>query len=107
MIPGWLRFENDIDVGEVVVLMTTKGEVIAIGIAEIPTAVMATDDHGAAAKIKRVVMDRGTYQEMGTWSGGSVRKMMNEGSLISMGNQLRRPQLSEYSIPSLRLICTR
>ena len=34
MIPGLLRFENDIDVGEEVVLMTTKGEAIALGIAE-------------------------------------------------------------------------
>ncbi|KAI8015221.1 H/ACA ribonucleoprotein complex subunit 4 [Camellia lanceoleosa] len=34
MIPGLLRFENDIEVGEEVVLMTTKGEAIALGIAE-------------------------------------------------------------------------
>nr|AGT16316.1 hypothetical protein SHCRBa_044_M03_R_30 [Saccharum hybrid cultivar R570] len=30
MIPGLLRFENDIETGEEVVLMTTKGEAIAI-----------------------------------------------------------------------------
>ncbi|GFS29610.1 homologue of NAP57 [Actinidia rufa] len=60
MIPGLLRFENDIEVGEEVVLMTTKGEAIALGIAEMTTAVMATCDHGVVAKIKRVVMDRDT-----------------------------------------------
>nr|CAB85492.1 putative kinetochore protein [Hordeum vulgare subsp. vulgare] len=70
MIPGLLRFENDIDVGEEVVLMTTKGEAIAIGIAEMPTAVMATCDHGAVAKIKRVVMDRDTYPRK--WGLGPV-----------------------------------
>ena len=34
MIPGLLRFADSIDVGEEVVLMTTKGEAIAVGIAQ-------------------------------------------------------------------------
>ncbi|VAH27599.1 H/ACA ribonucleoprotein complex subunit 4-like [Triticum dicoccoides] len=87
MIPGLLRFENDIDVGEEVVLMTTKGEAIAIGIAEMPTAVMATCDHGAVAKIKRVVMDRDTYPRK--WGLGPValkkKKMIAEGLLDKHG----------------------
>lgn len=58
---GLLRYENDIDVGDPVVMMTTKGEAVAIGYAEMNTAAMATCDHGSAAKIKRVVMDRDTY----------------------------------------------
>ena len=81
MIPGLLRFEDNIDVNEEVVLMTTKvissvfltvhstvllfwtiqGEAIAVGIAQMTTAVMATCDHGVVAKIKRVIMDRNTY----------------------------------------------
>lgn len=36
MIPGVLRFENNIEVNEEVVLMTTKGEAIALG--EVPGA---------------------------------------------------------------------
>uniref|UniRef100_A0ACD5WS24 Uncharacterized protein n=1 Tax=Avena sativa TaxID=4498 RepID=A0ACD5WS24_AVESA len=87
MIPGLLRFENDIDVGEEVVLMTTKGEAIAIGISEMPTAVMATCDHGAVAKIKRVVMDRDTYPRK--WGLGPValkkKKMIAEGLLDKHG----------------------
>uniref|UniRef100_A0A0E0LNT2 Uncharacterized protein n=1 Tax=Oryza punctata TaxID=4537 RepID=A0A0E0LNT2_ORYPU len=87
MIPGLLRFENDIDVGEEVVLMTTKGEAIAIGIAEMTTAVMATCDHGAVAKIKRVVMDRDTYPRK--WGLGPValkkKKMVAEGLLDKHG----------------------
>ena len=35
MIPGLLRFSDGIEVGEEVVLMTTKGEAIAVGIAQV------------------------------------------------------------------------
>lgn len=40
MILRLLRFENAVENGEEVVLMTTKGEAIALGIAEITTAVI-------------------------------------------------------------------
>ncbi|WOL09599.1 hypothetical protein Cni_G18352 [Canna indica] len=87
MIPGLLRFENDIEVGEEVVLMTTKGEAIALGIAEMTTAVMATCDHGSVAKIKRVVMDRDTYPRK--WGLGPralmKKKMVAEGLLDKHG----------------------
>lgn len=61
MIPGLLRFADDIDVNTQVVLMTTKGEAIAVALAQMTTAVMATCDHGVVAKIKRVIMERDTY----------------------------------------------
>ena len=41
--------------------MTTKGEAIAVAIAQMTTAVMATCDHGVVAKIKRVIMERDAY----------------------------------------------
>lgn len=87
MIPGLLRFENDIDVGEEVVLMTTKGEAIALGIAEMTTAVMATCDHGVVAKIKRVVMDRDTYpKKWGLGPRASMKKkLISEGKLDKHG----------------------
>ncbi|KAL5998787.1 centromere/microtubule-binding protein cbf5 [Asimina triloba] len=87
MIPGLLRFENDIEVGEEVVLMTTKGEAIALGIAEMTTAVMATCDHGVVAKIKRVVMDRDTYpRKWGLGPRASMKKkMISEGLLDKHG----------------------
>ncbi len=53
MIPGLLRFADGIELNQEVVLMTTKGEAIAVGIAQMTTAVMATCDHGVVAKIKR------------------------------------------------------
>ncbi|GFP97248.1 h/aca ribonucleoprotein complex subunit 4 [Phtheirospermum japonicum] len=87
MIPGLLRFENDIEVGEEIVLMTTKGEAIALGIAEMPTAVMATCDHGTVAKIKRVVMDRDTYpRKWGLGPRASMKKkLIAEGKLDKRG----------------------
>ncbi|PON95577.1 tRNA pseudouridine synthase B family [Trema orientale] len=87
MIPGLLRFENDIEAGEEVVLMTTKGEAIALGIAEMTTAVMATCDHGVVARIKRVVMDRDTYpRKWGLGPRASMKKkLIAEGKLDKHG----------------------
>merc|ERR1711981_84255 len=61
MIPGVLRFEDGIELGTPVVMMTTKGEAIAVGIAQMTTAVMATVDHGIVAILQRVIMERDTY----------------------------------------------
>ena len=61
MLPGLLRFADGIEVGDEVVLMTTKGEAVALAIAQMTTSVMATCDHGVVAKIKRVIMERDTY----------------------------------------------
>ncbi|KAJ7550181.1 hypothetical protein O6H91_07G087000 [Diphasiastrum complanatum] len=87
MVPGLLRFENGIDVGEEVVLMSTKGEAIALGIAQMTTSVMATCDHGVVAKVKRVVMERDTYPRK--WGLGpralTKKKMIAEGMLDKHG----------------------
>ncbi|XP_059626624.1 H/ACA ribonucleoprotein complex subunit 4 [Cornus florida] len=98
MIPGLLRFENDIEVGEEVVLMTTKGEAIALGIAEMTTAVMATCDHGIVAKIKRVVMDRDTYpRKWGLGPRASMKKkLIAEGKLDKHGKPTEKTP-SEWS----------
>ena len=50
--------------------MTTKGEAIAVGIAQMTTAVMYGVDHGQVAKIKRVIMERDTYPRR--WGLGPV-----------------------------------
>ena len=87
MIPGLLRFADDIDVNQEVVLMTTKGEAIAVGIAQMTTAVMATVDHGVVAKIKRVIMERDTYPRR--WGLGPMAQkkkgMIKEGKLDKHG----------------------
>merc|ERR1712167_6181 len=87
MIPGLLRFASEIEVNEEVVLMTTKGEAIALGIAEMTTSVMATVDHGVVAKIKRCIMERDTYPRK--WGLGpqaqQKKKLIKEGKLDKHG----------------------
>ena len=87
MIPGLLRFADDINVGDEVVLMSTKGEAIALGIAQMTTSVMATVDHGIVAKIKRVIMERDTYPRK--WGLGPVaskkKGLIAEGKLDKKG----------------------
>lgn len=63
MLPGVLRYESGIEVGKEVVLITTKGEAIAIAIAQMTTSTIATCDHGIVAKTKRVIMDRDVYEK--------------------------------------------
>ena len=87
MIPGLLRFADDIDIGTEVVLMTTKGEAIAVAIAQMTTAVMATCDHGVVAKIKRVIMERDAYPRR--WGLGPMaqrkKSLIKEGKLDKHG----------------------
>lgn len=58
MLAGLLRFDPEINNGDVIVIMSTKGEAIALGISEMTSGVMATCDHGVAARLKRVIMER-------------------------------------------------
>ena len=81
MLPGLLRYANGIEVNEEVVLMTTKGEAVALGIAQMTTADMAHCDHGVVAKIKRVIMDRDTYPRR--WGLGPKAQMKKQ--LIAEG----------------------
>lgn len=87
MIPGLLRFADDIDVNQEVVLMTTKGEAIAVAIAQMTTSVMATVDHGVVAKIKRVIMERDVYPRR--WGLGPMamkkKQMIKDGTLDKHG----------------------
>ncbi|EGC34227.1 hypothetical protein DICPUDRAFT_35400, partial [Dictyostelium purpureum] len=87
MIPGLLRYEQDIESNEEVVLITTKGEAIAIGVAQMTTASMATCDHGVVATIKRVIMDRDVYPvRWGLGPKAKVKKeMIKDGKLDKYG----------------------
>lgn len=87
MIPGLLRFADGIEINDNVVLMTTKGEAIAVAIAQMTTSVMATVDHGVVAKIKRVIMERDVYPRR--WGLGPMaqrkKNMIKEGKLDKHG----------------------
>jgi len=87
MIPGLLRFASNIEINDEVVLITTKGEAICLGIAMMTTPVMATVDHGAVAKIKRVIMERDVYPRR--WGLGPMatkkKEMIKSGKLDKYG----------------------
>jgi len=90
MIPGLLRYEQDIEANQEVVLITTKGEAIAIGIAQMTTASMATCDHGVVATIKRVILDRDVYPNR--WGLGP--KAQKKKAMIKAG------ELDKYGKPN-------
>jgi H/ACA ribonucleoprotein complex subunit 4 len=87
MLPGVLRYEDGIEIGKEVVLITTKGEAVALAIAQMTTSVIATCDHGTVAKIKRVIMDRDLYPRK--WGQGPYalkkQRMKEEGKLDKFG----------------------
>jgi len=72
MLPGVLRYESNIEVGEQVVLISTKGEAIALAIAQMTTSTIATCDHGIVTRTKRVIMDRDIYEKK--WKLGPFSK---------------------------------
>lgn len=87
MLPGVLRYEDGIEMNQEIVIVTTKGEAICLGIALMTTSVIATCDHGIVAKIKRVIMERDTYpRKWGLGPKASAKKMMiKEGALDKYG----------------------
>ncbi|KAG7450380.1 centromere/microtubule binding protein cbf5 [Guyanagaster necrorhizus] len=99
MIPGLLRYEADISLNEEVVLMTTKGEAIALGIAQMSTVELATCDHGVVAKVKRCIMERDTYPRR--WGLGPValkkKKMVKDGTLGKHGEKLEGVTPTDWS----------
>ena len=72
MLPGVLRYESGIEVGKEVILMSTKGEAIALAIAAMTTSTIATCDHGIVTKTKRVIMERDVYDRK--WKLGNFAK---------------------------------
>ena len=96
-VPGVLRFEANIENGKEIVLITTKGEAIAIAIAEMTSSVLASCDHGIVCKTKRVIMDRETYPRK--WGLGPYalqkKKLIKEGKLDKYG-KVNENTLDEY-----------
>lgn len=86
-IPGVLRFENNINTGTEIVLITTKGEAVAIAVSQMTTSVIATCEHGIVAKTKRVIMDRDFYNVK--WGKGPFalkkKQLVEKGKLDKFG----------------------
>ncbi|KAJ4423833.1 centromere/microtubule-binding protein cbf5 [Gnomoniopsis sp. IMI 355080] len=87
MLPGLLRYESNIETHEECVLITTKGEAIAIGIAQMSAVEMTTCDHGVVAKVKRCIMERDLYPRR--WGLGpqaaEKKKLKADGKLDKYG----------------------
>ena len=61
MMPGIAKFEEGIGIGETIVIMSQKGELVAFGEAKMSSKEMQINEKGQAAKIERVIMERGKY----------------------------------------------
>merc|ERR1711997_198201 len=87
MLPGILRYDDAIEMGQEIVVCTTKGEAICLAIAQMTTATMASCDHGVVAKIKRVIMERDTYpRKWGLGPKAAFKKdMIKKGKLDKYG----------------------
>jgi len=87
MLPGILRYDDAIEMGQEIVVCTTKGEAICLAIAQMTTATMASCDHGVVAKIKRVIMERDTYpRKWGLGPKATFKKdMIKKGQLDKYG----------------------
>ncbi|KAK6025654.1 putative rRNA pseudouridine synthase [Ostertagia ostertagi] len=101
LLPGVLRYDDGIEVGQEIVIVTTKGEAVCIAIAQMTTSTMASTDHGVVAKSKRVIMERDVYGRK--WGLGPVamkkKQMIKDGLLDKLENPtLRRPQTGKSSI---------
>ena len=60
-LPGVVMFEEGIGRGETVMLMSLKGELVAVADALMDSAQMESEKKGFVAKTRRVVMKKGTY----------------------------------------------
>ncbi|CAJ0598400.1 unnamed protein product [Cylicocyclus nassatus] len=87
LLPGVLRYDDGIEVGQEIVVVTTKGEAICLAIAQMTTSTMASTDHGVVAKSKRVIMERDVYGRK--WGLGPVaskkKQMIKDGLLDKFG----------------------
>ena len=101
MLPGVLRFEDGIEAGEECVIMTTKGEAVALAIAEMSTAEMVSCDHGVVARIKRVVMERDLYPRK--WGLGPVASKKK--AMVQRGELDKHGRPNERTPADWRTIC--
>ena len=87
LVPGVLRYSSKLVVNKECVIMTTKGEAVAVGICLMTPAEIYSCEHGIAVKIKRVIMDRDTYPRR--WGLGPrarrKKQLIKEGKLDQKG----------------------
>lgn len=75
-ITGVVKFDRNIDVGADVVIITTKGEAVALGVALVSSPEMSILDHGLVCKTKRVIMEKDLYPR--SWGFKSEYEILSE-----------------------------
>ena len=73
-IPGIVKIDSELEVGDLVGIFTLKGELVAIGEALMDTKTILLEDSGIAVKTTRVLMKPSTYPKM--WK--KMKKTLNE-----------------------------
>jgi len=68
--PGVASIETGIKAGSMVAILTLKGEAVALAEAQASTEEILSMAHGVVAKVKRVLMPRGTYPKC--WKSGEL-----------------------------------
>jgi len=63
-LPGVVQLDSVIERGKLVALFTMKGEAIALGRSVLTSREILDQEKGIAAKVERVIMERGTYPAM-------------------------------------------
>ena len=63
-IPGVLSFSGGMEKGELVCLLSGKGELVALAESQMKESELASNEHGIAAITRRVIMDARTYPKM-------------------------------------------
>ncbi|MES1906219.1 MAG: centromere/microtubule-binding protein cbf5 [Paramarteilia canceri] len=87
LLPGVIRFDNGISPNNTIVIITSKGEAVALAIALMGSSEMISCDHGTVARPKRVIMQRNLYDKQ--WGLGPVhlkkKEMIANGKLDKYG----------------------
>lgn len=83
MLPGVLRYDDGIEMGDPVVIVSTKGEAVCLATALMTSSTISACDHGTVAKIKRVLMERDLYpRKWGLGPKASLKKSMIKKGLL-------------------------
>ena len=76
-IPGIVSFTKGVKKGEILRIMTLKGELVAIAESQLSEDELLKEQHGLATVTKRVIMSVGTYPKM--WKSKKEDVVENEG----------------------------
>ncbi len=60
-LPGLVKFNSNIRIGEMIAVLSLKEELVALGSAQMTSEEMLEKDRGVAIKTERVIMPVGTY----------------------------------------------